>query len=453
MPKHVLNIFPPYPKQQEILDALLEPTGNVKKIDLCCGRGFGKTVLAIIAAVKALSINGEQVGLFLEPDKDSLEQIFLPNWEEIVPGELYKHVPSKKKIIWINGSILYYGLRNVTGSILQRRNKYRGRNLNWVIDDEAAVGCDKQQYTNTLGAVRRKGDVRFYFTISTPQLGEYRNLITGKGHSLFRGTSEDNPYLPDDFIATLTEDMSAEQIRREIFGEFISLEGRIWKNADLTKAWPNGTVNHEWTSFRKGQPWWLLCDLGSATGAYVVIQQAKATYRDRLLFDRPVWVAVADFCPNNDASAARAFSLLKENYGTPIGVTAGADIGTKAITDGRTVSYFVQQCWGSVPIYPCNESIYNKQLQGDVLEGLLKRGKDNARRFTVARDFEQLQKDSTRGVLQVLEEDEYPEAGKGNQSDVYPKGPNFPLCHTRDALLMGMSQLSPPSWSYGNGPA
>jgi hypothetical protein len=448
-----LNINSPYNRQREVLDELFAPTGYVKKIDLCCGRGFGKTVLAILAAVKALSIDGEQVGLFLEPDRDSIDQIFLPNWEEIVPAELYHHNSTQKKITWINGSVLYYGLRNVTGSVSQRRNKYRGRNLNWVIDDEAAIACDRLQYSNTLGAIRRKGDVRFYFTISTPQLGEYRQLITSKGHTLFRGTSADNPYLPEDYISTLTEDMSADQIRREVYGEFISLEGRIWKEADMQNSWPNGTMNDEWDSFREGQPWWLLCDLGSATGAYVVVQQMPPMFRGQRIYDKPVWVAVADFCPVSDASAGRAFSLLKEHYGTPIGVTAGADVETRAITDGSTVSYFVQQAFGNVPIYPCNESVFNKQIQGDVFSGLIKRGKDGARRFTVARNFNQLDPDSRRGVLQVLEEDEYPEQGKGQFDQPFPKGNQFPLCHARDALLMGFSQLSPPSWSYGNGPA
>ncbi len=452
MPSYVLNAFAPYDRQSEILDDLLEPSPNVKQIDLCCGRGFGKTFLAIILAVKALSINGKQTGLFLEPDWASINSIFWDTWYDIVPTELFKVNKSEQKIIWFNGSVMYYGPRNVSGSLQAMRNKYKGRNLTWVIDDEAAIGCDAQQYTNTLAAIRKPSPIQFYFTISTPMVGPYRDLITSEPHVMYRGSSWDNPYLPDGFVKNLTVNMSRDQVRREIDGEFISLEGRIWKTADMEQSWPNGTIDDIHTEFVKGQPFWLACDLGGATGAYVVIQQRKATYRDGEQFSGPVWVACADLCPQNDASAARAFSIIKENFGTPVGITAGADVNTRATTDGTTVSYFAQQCFGNVPIYPCNESVYSKQVQYDRLSYLVCSA-SGERRFTVARDFVELDPDSKRGVRQMLEVDEWPDESKRRASDFLPKNRECKVQHTRDALLMGFSQLSPPSWSYGNGPA
>ncbi len=454
MPNHVLNAYSPYSKQQEILDYLLKPEPDrVKQVDLCCGRGFGKTYLAVILAVKSLCLNSNQTGLFLEPSWAAINSIFWDTWHELVPDSLYKVNKSEHKIIWFNGSVMYYGPRNVSGNIQSMRNKYKGLNLTWVIDDEAAIGCDAQQYTNTLAAVRKHSDVRFYFTISTPMVGPYRDLITSEPHVVFRGTSRDNVYRPKGFVKNLVVNMSRDQVRREIDGEFISLEGRIWKTADMTKPWPVGTIDDEHKEFQKGQPFWLLCDLGGATGAYVIMQQRKAMFRDSLIFDGPVWVAVADLCPQNDASAARAFAIIKEHFGTPIGVTAGADVNTRAITDGTTVSYFAQQCFGSIPIYPCNESMYSKQVQYDNLSYLMCSYAGNERRFTVARKFAELDPDSKRGVKQMLEVDEWPDETKRRASDFLPKNRECKVQHTRDALLMGMSQLSPPSWSYGKVPA
>ena len=255
----------------------------------------------------------------------------------------------------------------------------------------------------------------------------------------------------------MLEVMSPEQARRELDGEFTSLRGKIWKTAKWSPdnkddSWPNGNRHDQFTKFNPSLPWWLMCDLGGATGAYIVVQQTKAAYRGQELFSGPVWVAVADLCPRDDASAARSFALLKENFGTPVGVTAGADVNTRAATDGSTVSYFAQQCFGNAPVYPCNESVYSKQVQYDVLSFLMCSA-INERRFTIARDFVSLDPYSSRGVREMIEEDEWPEETKRRPTDFLPKNKDNVVQHTRDALLMGFSQLSPPSWGRGNAPA
>ena len=452
MPDLVVQSYPPYDKQQEIIDALLEPSPIKKQIDLCCGRGFGKTYLAIIVAIRALSIDGKQCGLFLEPSWSQINSVFWPTWRALVPKELYKVNKGEQKIIWITGSELYYGPRNVSGNVEAMRDKYRGMNLTFAIDDEAAVGCDEQLYTNILAAIRVPSTVRFYFTISTPKVGTYRTLVTGEQHVLYRGSSRDNPYLPDGHVDNMLANMTRDQARREIDGEFVSLEGRIWKNADLTKSWPEGTTNHEWSEFKSGFPFWILSDLGSASGAFVIVQQMKANYRGQELFRGNVWVAVADLCPQSDGSASRAFQVIKKMYGTPVGITAGDDSNTRESLSGKTLSYYAQQTFGNVPIYPCNESVYSKRLQGDNFDYLLRSGADE-RRFTVASNFREIDPDSKRGVIQMLEVDEWAPMDKRNSRDVYPKDSKCTVQHCRDALLMGFSQLSPLYWGIGRSPA
>jgi hypothetical protein len=450
------GVYPFVGKHKDVIDTLLKPSPEeVKQIDLCCGRGFGKTFLAIYIATRALSIDGNQTGLFLEPDWASINSIFLDSWRKIVPSDLYTENKKEQKITWINGSVLYYGPRNISGSIEAMRNKYRGRNLTFVIDDEAAIGCDTMQYTNTLAAIRTPSPVRFYFTISTPLLGAYRQLITSPRHRLFRGTSRDNPYRQKGLVENLIANMSADQVRREIYAEFISLEGRIWKGAkydpeDTTStdyAWPNGNRNDIHTKFDPSKPWWLFCDIGSSTGAFTVMQQMDPVYRGNVIFKGPVWVAVADFCPDNDASANRAFQLLNDHFGTPAGVVAGADINTRASTDGTTVSYFAKQTWSNVRIYPCNESIYNKAIQYDRLSYLMCSASGD-RRFTIARDFLELA-DTKRGVKQMINEDEWPDESKRRISDFLPKQKEVRVQHVRDALLMGSVEImSRPQWGF-----
>jgi hypothetical protein len=456
MPAYTLRgIGPPFPKQQKLIDWLFRPDpDHVKQGDLCCGRGFGKSVVAIDIAVRALSRAPNQVGLFLEPDWKRVKRVFLRKWQAIVPPELYTLNKGEQCIYWKgNGSRLYYSPRNITGSHQSTEDSELGLDTHFVIDDEAAMRCSFNMYVNNMGTIRLPGTVRFYLTVSTPRVGDYKRLVTSEGHTLFRGRSDDNPYRPKNYVADLTKNMSEDQARRELAGEFITLRGKIWPEAKWHKnnkeaAWPNGNRNDEWTEFRPSEPWWLYCDLGSATGAYAVIQRANGVYRGRPLFPGPVWVAVADLCPHQDASAARAFSLLDSHFGRPLMVVAGNDVNTRSTVDGRTVSYFAKQIWGNVIIKPCAESLFDKQLQYDKLSYLIQQSGTGHRRFTIARDFVSLDKQSKRGIREMIEEDEWPEESKRRPQDFLPKGKEVTVQHIRDALLMGaVMHMSPPRWA------
>ena len=70
----------PQGKYLEILRHVLAPSKERKKVDLCCGLGFGKTVLAIQVAALALNSSPAQRGLFLEPDLDRSERTCPALW-------------------------------------------------------------------------------------------------------------------------------------------------------------------------------------------------------------------------------------------------------------------------------------------------------------------------------------------------------------------------------------
>lgn len=455
MPRYELRgVGPLSAKQQEVVDEIFRADpDNIKQINLCCGRGYGKSVMAITIAIMALFRKPGVVGLFLEPDWKRVTRVFLKKWKQIVPKELYTLNKGEQCITCINGSMLFYGPRNVTGSQDASDSAQVGQDVDFIIDDEAAIRCSQIMYSNNMGAIRNPSDVRFYLTVSTPLVGPYQNLVTGPGHKLFRGKSSDNLYLPKNYVENLRLNMSADQARRELDGEFLTLRGRIWKTAVMDKAWPNGNRHDQHTRFDPKRPWWLFCDLGSATGAYVVVQQTDADYRGRELFHDPVWVAVADLCPKDDASASRAFQKLKQEFGIPAGVVAGRDINTRDRGDGRTVSYFAQQVWGNVKIYPCDESMFSKQIQYDRLSYMMCSA-SNQRRFTLAKNFVSLDIESRRGVREMIDEDAWPSSDKRRVQDFLPKNKEIRVQHTRDAILMGAVQImAPPSWLYDENPA
>lgn len=449
-----IGLTRPLLKYKEIFDYVLAPSPEVKSVDLCCGLGFAKTLIGIQIAAITLDDAPGHVGMFLEPDWDRIDNIFIPIWEDVIPEELYEHRVGKHQIIWKpTGSKLIYRPRVITGALANRRAKNRGIPTSFVIDDETAISFDMEQYQNTFARVRLDAAIRYYLTLSTPLVGPYGNFLKRGGNKIFHGRTRDNFYLlqrDPTYESRQRANMSEQQARRELDGELVALEGRLWKTAKREVAWPFGNRHDEHTKFKKGEPWWLFCDLGSASGAYAVIQQASGWQK---LLELPVWVAIADFCPDDDANASRAFRKLDGEFGSPCAVVAGMDMNKRAGTDGRTPAYFVDQIWGNIPVYTCNESINSKQIQGDCFDTLLCTTAGE-RRFTVARDFVSLDRESKRGIIEMLDEDQWPPREERRINDVYPKNPRIYVQHIRDALLMGASEvMNPPVNSRKRSPA
>jgi hypothetical protein len=442
---------------KEILDYTLARSPVVKPVDLCCGLGYGKTILGVQLACLAMDDDPRHVLLFFEPDWDRINKIFLPAWEKYVPPELYTHDIGKRCMIWHNGARLYYMPRVITGAKERARGRTRGIETSGVIDDETAIGFDLEQYQNTFARIRLEANQRFYVTLTTPLVGPYARFLKRGGNRLFKGRTRDNHYLllrDPDYEKRQRANMSEQQARRELDGELVALEGRIWRTCEPNVAWPKGNRNDIWTSFRPDEPWWLFCDFGSATGSYVVVQAMNPIYRGHEMYNGElVWVAVADLCPSLDASASRAFQRLKTEFGTPVAVTGGADINTRSNTDGSTISKFATNIFGpSVQIFPCNESIYNKQLQFDSLSRLMCTTIGD-RRFTIARNFVSLDTESNRGVREMIDEDQYPPIEKRRINEILPKNKDNIVQHTRDALLMGaVAIMDPPDWAEDHNP-
>ena len=438
------GIGPPFPKQQEIIDYLFTPALTVKKVDVMCGLGFGKTTLCIDIACRLLSLPTTTKTLFLEPDTKRMGLVFWQEWKAIVPKELYKikslEGSNQKYIEWINGNCLYPAIRNITGNQEAVADSFRGIEFTHVLDDEAAIKFNFSQYKNTFNRIRGASDCRFYLTVTTPKAGPYGRLIKMPGHVVFGGHTQDNVYLMErhpTYVEDMSENMSRDEVRRELFGELIALEGRIFKEAlisldNIDHQWPRGNVHYGQTSFREGKPYWLFCDLGSATGATVGVQ--KMTIPPH--WGGSGWVAFADFCPQSDASASRMLQRWDEEYGPPAGVVAGGDVQTKDTVRGETVANLVSQIWGPIPIFPCAERATNKVLQHDRLTYLIRSSK-NYRRFAIAKDFVSMDKDSRRGVIECLEEYEMRPPERRPSHEFLPKGSDQPLCHIADAMLMG----------------
>jgi hypothetical protein len=469
---HLRGVGPPFESHQEIIDYLFEPSEHIKKVVLQCGRRFGKTILSIDVSCRLLDLPYKTNILYLQPDTSRMAKVFWKQWRDMVPERYYKErreeSSGRKYIEWVStGNFLYPAIRNVHGNQQDVADSFRGVEFTNILDDECAIKFNLSQYTNTFNCLTGESPVRFYLNFTTPKAGSYGRLTRLPGVKMFYGKTVDNPYLMarhPHYVRDASENMTSDEILREFGGELIALEGRVFREAkidpvgpnggpaekpDRANKWPMGNVHWDHAGFQEGKPWWILCDLGSLTGAYTVFQSTSSRGR----FRGDVWVAIADYCSDSDGSASRAFQALDREFGVqaggnpPAGVCAGGDIDTRENTHGSTVAYYVRRMWGSSTlIYAARESRAHKTRQLDIMNRMICTNKGH-RRFTVAKGFRSIEPDSRRGIRETLLEYTHKPIDEREDGYVIPKGAKYPLCHCADAMLMGSEELmSPPQW-------
>lgn len=441
----------PYLKQREIIKAVFEPpyTFEPRRINLMCGWGFGKTFLGVDLAQLMLQCGLD--GIFLEPNMFLMDTVFLKTWRELIPPEMYT---IRKKhwggvITWIRtGAKMVYTHRAITAGVEHTLNRFQGLTLSFYIDDEAATGCNYSIHTSLRARLRAKVPFIRYITLSTPKMGEYTRIVEEKGSVMFRGRSEDNPHLPRAWLADLREHMSIAQQKRDLDGELVALEDMLWNMVDLENPWPLGNVDTQIQRFNPSLPWYLFSDFGSQTGSDVVVQRVTNG-----IGREPRWVIVADLCPAFDGSVRARWNKLKQAFVyPPAGIAAGMDLNTRGMTDGATPAYFAQKVWGNIPILPVSEDRSSKQRYYDVASYMFC-APNGDRRLTVAQDLVNqeptsvLDVDSKRGILQMIQQDQWLPEDKRRESDVLPKGREVRVSHVRDALLNGTVQMMPPTWA------
>lgn len=413
--------MPPHPKQREIIDYIFSPSPIVKKVDLVCGRGYGKSIGDIIIATMALSRGPGEVGLFLEPDWFRIESVFLKKWQKIVPPELYSLNKGERLIRWINGARLYYRSRNVTGNKGSSDDSQLGQDTTFVIDDEAALKASRMFYINTFATIREPSPARFYLTSTTPRLGPYQDIVSGdkaKDHKLFRGTSYDNIYAPG-YAEEISANMTESMIRREVFGEFVSIEGQIWTMADLTKKWPIGNLDD--ASFVKGNGYFLACDIG-VRSAWLIIQ----------IFGQRECI-VGQYLPDG-GSAKDDIRFITRKYGRPAKIIIGGDAETQSQVSGESAALVMRHVFNemgmSTPPIVWPDGVYtDKETQMDSLSMILER------RILTLSDKCIVDGNNARDFKRMIDSDEWPPANISTLFVKDKKSGGVGLEDVRDAAL------------------
>jgi hypothetical protein len=389
------GIAPPFPKQLEVLEYIFRPSPKTKSVDLVCGRGFGKSVFAIIVAIKALCRGPRETVLFLEPDWKRIRTVFLKKWEQIVPPELYVHIKTERLIIWLpTGAKLYYSPRNITGNYGASADGQLGQDTTVVIDDEAALRCSFDFYMNTFATIREPSEAPFYLTLTTPRIGIYQRLVEMKEHKLFTGTSFDNIYRPG-YAEQLLTRMTPEMAEREVYGKFISLSGRVWDMCDTKNYWPNG--NRDDARFRHGTPYILAGDLGVYASWFIIQAQHGRE------------CIVAEYHPDGGGTYDHVNFVLGK-YGQPIKIITGHDLGTRSVAASTSPIIEIRRALSerrlmNVQITHPGRNYMDKSIQYGSLSYLFKN-----RLLTISDSLIQ-DGNTKRGVHYMIDVDEWPDPG------------------------------------------
>lgn len=447
------NPVKPYVKQAEFL--FLNRRGpHTSRNHWVGGRGSAKTTTGVLLAFSAAFkwMPGLD-GVWTEPTYRLCNDIFLAEWQRIVPRELYKINKSEMMIECASGSHIFIRSRNVDNI---SREVVKGLNLGWGIEDEEAYKYDKQKYWDVDAAIRIDTPYRFHDTLTTPKLNEYYNLIHDdngnirEGHRLVTATSYDNPYLPTGWAHDLAGQMDERYMEQEVLGRWISLRGRIW-NSWSEAEWPDGNIHpHE---HNYDNPYWLFFDLGVASSAWVVVQNVRPLHNGVIhpnyAAHDSVWVATAELTPSREEGGHidRILPIIKQEYGIPVQVVCGHDLNTRSSIDASTARSIVNNHFGAIPIRIIGESgswLSDKENQGRQLAyGIL--DTKGRRRFCVSQKFKRFHPKTKRGIMELMLQDTWPSlADQRLGINVYPK--ENKLEHVRDALFYGsVATMFPPS--------
>lgn len=221
---------------------------ETRYLGLIGGYGSGKTKAFCYKAIHMASLNVGYTGALLEPIGNMITDVLIPELEQCLQeaGVAYKFKASPLPVFTL------YFKRGKTTLLLRSGENYRrlaGLNLAFFGVDE----CDTistplaWKMWRMLQSRLRRGKVYQGFTTSTPEgFGFLYEFFVKSGKDQDRGfikaRTEDNPFLPEDFIESLRENYPEELIKAYLEGEFVNLtSGRIYykfdralNNSDLT---------------------------------------------------------------------------------------------------------------------------------------------------------------------------------------------------------------------------
>lgn len=429
------------PKHIAIIREVFRPEVATKIINVCCGIAFGKSTLAVIIASIILEMIPGSMVLFLEPDYSRINSVFWAEWKKWIPSEKYKWNSTTREITWYTdggkASTLILRARWVTGNTDTSSDLGRGPNLTAIIDDESAIGFNLELAQNLLGRLRRNDPISVYIDFSTPKVGQYGDWLAAPGHVLFRGKTSDNAAnLRPGFVERTAAQMSPNQRRRELDGELIALEGRIWT------AWDD-VQNLSDATFQPGKPFILAGDIG-VISSWLIIQ----------IFGNEETI-VGEYHPD-DGGTARDITFIVGKYGVPAKIITGHDLTTRNVGTGLQTIIEIKSVLSklgkstTMPMVSPRDvdpAYMDKGLQFQAAETAIYQRRLKLSRSLVEKNMvpsRYIDGNHGRSFIKMIQQDSWPKPGKAGFF-IKDKGRGSGIEDVRDAFLYYCVCMHPPT--------
>lgn len=221
---------------------------NERHTGLIAGYGSGKTFTGVMKTIaKKLKYPGIPVAYYL-PTYGLVEDIAYPRFEEIfnIIGLSFQINKSKHEYMTPYGKIILRSLQNPERIV--------GYEVGYSLIDEADI-LETDKMTNVFKKIlarnRKKlpnGDINCVDVVSTPEgfKWAYNFFVKGAkdGRKIIKGKTSDNLWLPDDYIESLMETYSENELLAYLDGEFVNLtSGNVYHKFDRTRNHTERIVN------------------------------------------------------------------------------------------------------------------------------------------------------------------------------------------------------------------
>lgn len=216
MPKLTLDL---HQAQQDFLDSDALYRGFVG------GRGAGKSYIGAL-------------DLLMQARDDRLYGVYAPTYGMLKDSSWRSLLAIGRQLRFIkavNQSDLRVTLGNGAEVIFRsvdNPERARGPNLSGAWFDEASL-IVQEAYTIVIACLREGGQQGWLSATFTPRGRQHWTFDTfgmGKPNTaLFHARTDDNPFLPNDFEATLRAQYPSQFALQELGGEFVDLQGNVFK--------------------------------------------------------------------------------------------------------------------------------------------------------------------------------------------------------------------------------
>lgn len=185
------------------------------------GIGSGKTFAGAVKGL--LHAKPGTLGLVVAPTYPMLRDATARTYQQLAGNAMQLRLSDMRAIIRVPGGTAEILFRSAT-----EPDRFRGINAHWAHIDEAAL-CPEATWDIVIGRLRADGQAGPCWITTTPK-GKanwvYKRLPL---LTVFKASTEDNPYLSPEYIASLKEAYTGPFAKQELEGEFVSYEGLVYE--------------------------------------------------------------------------------------------------------------------------------------------------------------------------------------------------------------------------------